>query len=364
MENSTVVKGELRRVNFYEDFMRAEGLPILRGFFVEDLLKVELAPWKRKGGLGAFIDLEGAGGATGAYLCEIPPGGRLNPQRFMIEEMIYILRGKGATTVWQDEKSKRTFEWSVGSHFAVPLNAWHQYFNGQGNEPVRFLAVNNAPVVLNLFHDLDFVFNNPYVFSGRFHGEEDYFSGQGREYPGRVWESNFISDVQTFRVLAQVNRGGRSRNMHFELADGAMASHVSEFPVGTYKKAHRHGAGYQIVILGGRGYTLLWPEGEKRTRVDWETGSLFVPPQMWFHQHFNSGESPARYLAFHWSPHKYEFIKALHTEGQAKNVKEGGNQIEYEDEDPEIHDLYERELERSGVRCKMKTMAPRCKGTE
>ncbi len=173
MANSIINKGELRRVNFYEDFMRSEGIPILRGFFVDDLMEVGLAPWKRKGGLGAFIELEGAGGATGAYLCEIPPGGTLNPQRFMIEEMIYILRGKGATAVWQDGKPKRTFEWSVGSHFAIPLNAWHEHFNGQGEEPVRFLAVTNAPVVLNLFHDLDFVFNNPYVFSSRFHGEEN-----------------------------------------------------------------------------------------------------------------------------------------------------------------------------------------------
>ena len=36
-----------------------------------------------------------------------------------------------------------------------------------------------------------------------------------------------------------------------------------------------------------------------------------------------------------------------------KNLKEGGNQIEYEDEDPSIRKLFEEELAKNGVECKM-----------
>jgi hypothetical protein len=36
-----------------------------------------------------------------------------------------------------------------------------------------------------------------------------------------------------------------------------------------------------------------------------------------------------------------------------KSVKEGGNQIEYEDEDPRILDLYERECAKNGVQSRM-----------
>ena len=34
-----------------------------------------------------------------------------------------------------------------------------------------------------------------------------------------------------------------------------------------------------ILLLSGEGYSLTWKEGaEKRTRVDWHEGTVFVPP--------------------------------------------------------------------------------------
>jgi len=95
----------------------------------------------------------------------------------------------------------------------------------------------------------------------------------------------------------------------------------------------------------------MWKEGMKPLRVDWHEGSITVPPDQWFHQHFNTGKTPARYLALRWEGLK--FRTGRKTELCEVSIKEGGDQIEYEDEDPMIREMFEAELAKEGVECKM-----------
>jgi gentisate 1,2-dioxygenase len=148
--------------------------------------------------------------------------------------------------------------------------------------------------------------------------------------------------------------------VQFTLADSTMHAHISEFGVGTYKKAHRHDAGAHIFCVTGHGYSLLWKDGEDpvdNVRVDWKPGTLYAPPDgPTFHQHFNSAAVPSRYLALIFGGARY-FIssagKKLY-ENMDKSVKDGGHQIEYEDEDLRVLELYERECAANGVSSRMR----------
>ncbi len=48
------------------------------------------------------------------------------------------------------------------------------------------------------------------------------------------------------------------------------------------------------IILSGEGYSLTWAKGDVPRRYEWQVGSLIAPPNMWLHQHFNTGTTPAR----------------------------------------------------------------------
>jgi quercetin dioxygenase-like cupin family protein len=355
----------LKRVEAYEDWRQAEGVPLVTGFYIEDMNEVEVAPWARKGVNGAIVNLEGTGGVNDTHVVEVPPGKSTNPERHMYEEMIYVLSGRGATTVWYDEKQKQTFEWGTGAVFAVPLNAWSQHHNGSGADSMRFMTVTNLPTILNTFHNEEFVFDNPFVFNDRFTGENGYFDGSGKMHKKRIWETNFVPDVRSTRLYSWVERGAGGTNIFLELAQNSMGAHISQFPVGTYKKGHRHGPGAHVIILGGHGFSLLWKEGEERVKADWKPGSLVVPPEHWFHEHFNSGTEPARYLALRFTGRTFLQPGSYSgAEGADVSVKDGGWQIEYEDEDEEVHRLFEAELAEHGATCRMKKMVPWCTGVE
>ena len=158
----------------YEAFQEKEGIPSVTGFFVEDLMDVEVKPWARMGALGSYLNM-GEQQEHDAYICEIPAGKHTEPQHHMFETIIYIHKGRGATTVWFEGDVKQTFEWSAGAIFAVPLNVSYQHFNAS-NEPVRFLAGTNAPHVLNLFHNEEFIFRNPFQFRDRFRPDREFFN--------------------------------------------------------------------------------------------------------------------------------------------------------------------------------------------
>ena len=98
-------------------------------------------------------------------------------------------------------------------------------------------------------------------------------------------------------------------------------------------------------------------------KCDWQVGSIvIVPNDGTFHQHFNSGTKRARYMALRDGDGG--FNRPNRRIGGDVSIKEGGIQVEYEDEDREIHEIFEAELAKTGAQCNMKAFIPYCTGIE
>lgn len=367
----------------YEQWMAREGVPIYTGYSIPDVRALELKRWDRLDANGAFIDLEGSEGTDGAYICEIAPRESTRPQKFLFEEAIFVLDGEGESVVWQDGGGQRTIPWEKGAMFSPPLNVWRQHFN-RGSAPARLISFHDLPVVMDLFHSAEFVFDNPFVFRDRYNNEPDYFAFNDLKLVGggsaalfdqseraapkkRTIVSGLVTDVNQLELHAAKSRGLKNKGVEMVFSDNTLQTHISEFEAGSYKRAHRHGPGSQILILGGEGYSLLWndrprySDAGKHMRVDWKEGSMFVPPDRWFHQHFNGGESPAKYMATTWIGGKY-FAKSLGGGGRTHRLnnvstEEGGNMVDYPNEDPMIRDMFESELAKRGIKSQMPSAA-------
>ena len=347
----------------FERWVLDEGLKIVQQQVIPDIRAVELEPWNRTGCDAALVDLtpypvrEGdilANLGSSRYLCDIPPGGTYKAERHMYEEMFFVVSGRGATTVWYPGSPQQTFEWHEGSVFSIPLNAWHELYNGSGDEPARLYAAFNAPSVFNLYDSTEFIFNCESTFPERFDPyDETYFAGKAEKIRDRLVRTNFVSNVRNM-ALDRWSYRGPGTNMHALMANGYYVCHLSEFPAATYKKAHtatnnrtRAGLNSEVayLFLSGEGYDLQWPPGVEPApgvpfeRIDYGAWSLLTPGNG-YHQHFNVSTEAIRYVV----------LRRGNPELMGGGM--GGNtnpQIDFADEDPAVWELFERELQSRGL---------------
>ena len=326
-----------RKESPYRLWKAAEGVPVHAGSYVNSLYTVDVGPWDRLGQRGCIINLADQEQDDG-WVVEIAPGGQTNVMHHMFEATFYVLSGRGATMFWQDGQPKDSVEWKQGSIFSPPLNSHYQHFNGDGQEPTRLFAVTNAPMVMNLYRDGEFPFRDTFQFGNRYESGSGFFESADQRLSRNAWVTNFIADIRTFGLDDAAGRGAGGLLTMFAMSNNSMAAHCSQFPPGTYKKSHRHNVGAHVIILDGQGYSLLWFEGQERRRVDWQDGSMLSPMEMEYHQHFNTGPTPARYLALRLGE-----LDARHYQGFMPQ------QIEYEDEDPAIYEEYAQECVKHGA---------------
>ncbi len=360
----------------YDRFMEAEGVPCHRGIGCKTVLELPMAPWKRLGGRGTYIQLYGTEGLWGMYVVEVPAGGALNIERHVYEKTVLIVEGRGSTEVWQEGQTKKqTFEWQRGSLFSIPLNAYHRFVNAT-NAPAIILCGTTAPNIMNLIDNPRFVFDCPFNFTDRYSGDEDYFKPSDDIEPDPVRglamrRTNFIPDVVAAELPLDNRRSPGYRRMEPSMAGQRFYLWVGQHETGRYSKAHKHGSAAVLICLKGKGYTYTWPDALGPTpwkdgkeqyvqRQDYEYGGMVTAAPMsgdWFHQHFGVSKDPLRLSA--WFGANNQRARKPGVPGEAImdygaiDLKKGGSAIPYHEEDPYLRREFEATLAREGARTRM-----------
>jgi len=365
----------------YERYMEEQGIPIYRGIGVYDVRQLPLEPWRRMGGRGSLLALDGLASLKGMYVLEVPAAGAVNAERHLYDEFMYVVEGRGTTEVWSEGSSKKqVFEWQAGSLFALPTNTWHRLVNASSS-PALVLAANNAPPIMNIFQTPDFIFNCPYQFRNRYDESDDFFKAKENLEPdplqGRAMlQSNVFPDILNCELALDNQRAPGYRRIQPGFRgyehDGTTGGFIAQYPSGRYSKAHFHQSGAVLVCLRGKGYTYNWPttlgprpweagKGHLVKVQEYGAGGLVAAAPgggSWFHQHFSIGKEPMRLINFWGGPQgrwgsgedsgKEEIVNP-HIYG----VEEGGRSIHYHNEDPHIRKAYKEALAREGVECRM-----------
>jgi hypothetical protein len=195
--------------------------------------------------------------------------------------------------------------------------------------------------MLQVFGSLGLINQLSFQFTDRYNGAADYFSKTERVR--KRWDkTNFVKDIRTAEVVPWPERGGENASIFWDMSGNTILEpHMSEFEVGGYKLGHRHPYEAIILTLNGTGFSLAGKDSLKESnsvKVDWKAGSLVSPPYFWYHQHFNTGATKARYFAMT----EGDFPKRLGIPLQVE-------QIEADREDPQIKKRFEKELKKAAA---------------
>jgi mannose-6-phosphate isomerase-like protein (cupin superfamily) len=303
----------------YEDWAKAEGVPIHTGIAV-DLLKAEVKPWTRFGVNGAFCHLDGRDDFLTVYLIELAPNSGSAPHQHLYEEICYVLAGSGTTEFQAPDGHTQVIEWGPRSLFALPMNAHYRHRNTSA-VPARFAAINDMRYLFNLYRSEKFVFGTTLQFGERHGGTEA------------------VAD------LAQQPAGPLT------LAKGTLSSDVLELAPGTYGQASRQMHGAHCFGVDGEGYTLGWEEGvQDFVRSDWRHGVVTATPGMSFRQHFNAAGQPARILDVQLGSQQQPIFRHRRAAyGDTSVYAAGSATIPFAEQDPRIHKMWLDAIAGKGV---------------
>jgi len=340
----------------YDRFMAEEGVPVWRGVGFGGLEALPLAPWRRLGGRGCYVQPFGTEGQLGCYVIELPRGGALLPERHLYEKIMVVAEGRGTTELWLEGAERVMFEWQRGAIFAIPRNAHHRLVNAAA-EPATLIGFTTAPGLIDLLGDPAVVFTSRHTFQDRLDAAElqpwddvepDPLDGLA------VTRTARIDDAIGCDLPLDNRASPGHRRLGLEMTGGRLLASLGQHRQGRYGRALRTRPGGVALTLAGQGETRLWRDGGQAMAI--RTGPFGLvslsPDGDGFHQHFNRLSVPLRHLEVRVAEADGPPGTVMHDLSRVR-LAEGGAMIPYWAEDPAIRARHASNLDETGAANRM-----------
>lgn len=248
--------------------------------------------------------------------------------RHTVEAVIHILQGRGHSII-----DGKRYDWEAGDFICVPVFAWHRHINS-GEEDMIYVASTTGPLAMALGTAIyeDERYPEHWVFAGKgeggmktlIPGAQQEGAGPGTRVPlssgprerryapgdqsaAALYEGQLLFAAEEERRRREGRVLVKGTDLSFEptpmgrlayVVDSRLGFHVktistlvAEIPPGRHSGAHRHIYEEINYILSGQGYSIIEDQ-----RYDWKAGDALCIPVFGWHQHFNTGKEPARFL--------------------------------------------------------------------
>ncbi len=260
--------------------------------------------------------------------------------RHTVEAVIYIKQGKGYSIV-----DGKRYDWEPGDFICVPYFAWHRHVN-ESDVEMHYMACTSQHLsrALGVAVYEDERYPEYWVFAQK---SEEAMKGLvpgGSEVPppvtpppskqstdsldSRLYEEQlyYSANEEMRRRAGKVMVKGKDIKFNetrmgyiSHIVDPRIGFHVkqmstlmAEIPAGGKSGAHRHLYEEIEYVLSGKGYSII-----EDKRYDWKPGDAFSIPMFGWHQHFNTGDEPARFLVHTSRPAMENLGHVITQQGEA-----------------------------------------------
>ena len=257
-----------------------------------------------------------------------PPGEENNQWKTMghrhtVEAVIHVLKGHGYSII-----DGIRYDWEAGDFICVPVFAWHRHVN-LSNEDMVYVAATTGPLSMGIGLAIyeDERYPEYWVFAQKENGAAKSLLPGAVDIPQArrgIPEGLDLADFDNstaaklyFDQLSFSENEERERrkskvlvkakDLKFEKTPMGrvapvvdpklgfyvklMSTLVAEIDPGKHSGAHRHLYEEVNHVLAGEGYSII-----EDKRYEWKKGDTLAIPLFSWHQHFNSGKEPARFL--------------------------------------------------------------------